>query len=175
MWRRVRWERVYNRVTTESESAPLLSSRCRVLPLPFSTNGSVSEWSIIGDCGNVIPDGAGSQIRMLWSSEHDANMRSFVGFQATELTLPSPWPVSTSRRAPVSRCHMYTFPSKGVYQDTWALEKKTHDGIAFMLSPSLPLTTKLPSIPPKQLRMTWRPWLWPEYLRAIRPVWISQR
>ena len=59
---------------------------------------------------------------MLWSSEHDANMCSFIGFQATALTLPSPWPVNTSRRTPVPRCHTYTFPS---YQKNLDISKKT--------------------------------------------------
>ena len=50
-------------------------------------------------------------MRIVLSSEHDANMRSLTGFHATELTEPSPWPTRTSSRAPVSRCQMYTFPS----------------------------------------------------------------
>ena len=118
-------------------------------------------------------DGTGSHIRMLWSSEHDANMYSFIGFQATALTLPSPWPANTFRRTLVPRCHTYTFPS---YQKTWTL-KTIHDRRQsnVLFSPSLPLTMKLSSIPPKQLRMMWRPWLWPKYLHAILPAWISQK
>jgi hypothetical protein len=80
-------------------------------PFPSQrTDAEVDDRSIIGDYNRL--DGAGSHILILWSSEHDANMRSFVGFQATALTLPSPWPVNTSKREPVSRCHMYTFPSE---------------------------------------------------------------
>jgi hypothetical protein len=37
-----------------------------------------------------IYGGGASHIRIVLSSEHDANMRSLRGFQATELTVPSP-------------------------------------------------------------------------------------
>ena len=37
-----------------------------------------------------IPGVTASQIRIVLSSEQDANIRSFFGFQATEFTLPSP-------------------------------------------------------------------------------------
>jgi len=46
-------------------------------------------------------------------------------------------------------------------------QKKTHE-------PSLPLTTKCPSTPPKQLLMTCRPCFCPMYLRATRFVCRSQ-
>lgn len=52
-----------------------------------------------------------SHIRIVWSSEHDANILSFLGFQATEFTLPSPCPVNSSNRIPDSRCHIYTLLS----------------------------------------------------------------
>ena len=58
-----------------------------------------------------IPGVTASQIRIVLSSEQDANIRSFFGFQATEFTLPSPWPDRTSSSAPESRCHTYTLPS----------------------------------------------------------------
>jgi len=37
-----------------------------------------------------IPGVTASQMRIVLSSEQDANIRSFFGFQATEFTLPSP-------------------------------------------------------------------------------------
>lgn len=58
-----------------------------------------------------MPGGGASQIRIVWSSEHDANNAGSRGFHPTELTEPSPWPARTSRSTPVSRCHTYTFPS----------------------------------------------------------------
>ena len=58
-----------------------------------------------------IPGVTASQIRIVLSSEQDANIRSFFGFQATEFTLPSPCPDNTSSNAPESRCHTYTLPS----------------------------------------------------------------
>ena len=89
------------------------------LPFPFPFPFSISCSSL--PSRTSIPDpevdaarastGGASHIRTVLSSEHDANMRSFTGFHATELTLPSPCPESSSRSTPESRCQMYTFPS----------------------------------------------------------------
>ena len=48
--------------------------------------------------------GCASHMRMVRSSEHDANIRGSRGFQATEFTLPTPCPPNVSRSSPVSRC-----------------------------------------------------------------------
>jgi hypothetical protein len=142
-------------VNADDASIPSPSHRCLVLPfsLPFG----------IDTCSNTpstkAPGGA-SHIRIVWSSEHDANILSFFGFHATELTLPSPWPERTSSKLAVSRCQTYTFASGRAKSQgdhgTW------HESL-----PSLPLTIKLPSVPPKQLRMTCRPCFCPLYLRTI--------
>jgi hypothetical protein len=90
-----------------------LSVHCSLLlPLPFPLP-SRSRWDepSAADAEPVISAGCASQIRIVWSSEHDANMRSFLGFHATELTLPLPWPPSVASCVPESRCQMYTLPS----------------------------------------------------------------
>jgi hypothetical protein len=134
-------------------STPLLKStlspsqRCLVFPFSFPTG----EYWRSDRVGVSKVSGALSQMRIVLSSEQDANIRSFRGFQATELTLPIPWPAKTSRSAPVSLCQTYTLAS------------------------SLPLTTKFPSMPPKQLRMTCRPCFCPVNFRARRPRLRSHR
>lgn len=53
-----------------------------------------------------------SHMRMVWSSEHDANIHGSVGFHATQFTLPGPWQaIKDSSNWPVSLCQIYTFPS----------------------------------------------------------------
>jgi len=46
-----------------------------------------------------------SHIRIVWSSEADANTASSTGFQATALTHPALCPSKISNESPVSRCH----------------------------------------------------------------------
>jgi hypothetical protein len=57
------------------------------------------------------PAAEGSHRRIVQSSEQDANICAFLGFHATEFTLPLPCPVRTSRRIARSLCHTYTLPS----------------------------------------------------------------
>ena len=126
------------------------SSQCTLLlPLPFpptSCSWVDSPTSAAKLAG--MPGGA-SHIRIVLSSEHDANIRSLRGFHTTELTLPNPWPGSVSSSAPVSRCQMYTLLS-AISHERCSLRAPYTGGN----SPSLPLTIKFPSTPPKQLRMT---------------------
>ena len=68
-------------------------------PLPFSffelpatLAPSVMTVSLSAEeaAASNIPGVTASQMRIVLSSEQDANIRSFFGFQATEFTLPSP-------------------------------------------------------------------------------------
>ena len=104
-------------------STPAPPPACRVFPFPSAPTGVSlpaappappsfnSPSPSAAESATYTPGGGASHMRMVWSSEHDANMRSFVGFHATELTLPAPWPGSICRRRPDSRCHVYTFAS----------------------------------------------------------------
>ena len=108
--RRKKWAHIRVALEPETESTSSSPQLCCVLPFPLPGKGGVR----LGLCkieSIDISGGGASHIRIVLSSEHDANMRSLRGFQATELTLPSPWPERTSSRAPVSRCHTYTLPS----------------------------------------------------------------
>ena len=60
--------------------------------LPATPTPSVMITSLSADAtaASSIPGVTASQIRIVLSSEQDANIRSFFGFQATEFTLPSP-------------------------------------------------------------------------------------
>ena len=88
-----------------------------LFPFPFPL-GSLSwfcspaaRWARPDDDEDSAPLHEGSHKRMVKSSEQDANICVFLGFHATEFTLPLPWPVRTSRRIARSRCQIYTFPS----------------------------------------------------------------
>jgi len=69
------------------------------LPFPFSffelpatpaPSAMIASLSAEAAAASSIPGVTASQIRIVLSSEQDANIRSFFGFHATEFTLPSP-------------------------------------------------------------------------------------
>ena len=132
------------------------------LPAALALSVMIVSLSAEAVAASSIPGVTASQIRIVLSSEQDANIRSFFGFQATVFTLPSPWPDRTSSNAPDSRCHTYTFPSTRIVRETFYIEREPRD------EPSEPLATKFPSTPPKQLLITCLPCFCPVNLQAIR-------
>jgi len=102
-------------------SMPKSSRYSLLLPLPFPLS-SCSCSCCAGERFEERDDDAwaakllagASQIRMVKSSEQDANICLFLGFHATEFTLPTPWPDKTSSRTPRSRCQTYTLPSRAM-------------------------------------------------------------
>lgn len=82
------------------------------LPATLVPSVMIASLSAEAAAASNIPGVTASQIRIVLSSEQDANIRSFFGFQATVFTLPSPWPDKTSSNVPESRCHTYTLPSE---------------------------------------------------------------
>ena len=72
------------------------------LPFPLPLTSAEEKESFLSVL-RMLANGL-SHIRIVESSEQEANMRSFFGFQTTAFTLPSPWPLRTSSKTPVSRC-----------------------------------------------------------------------
>lgn len=60
------------------------------LPATPAPSVMITSLSVEAIAASNIPGVTASQIRTVLSSEQDANIRSFFGFQATEFALPSP-------------------------------------------------------------------------------------